>query len=92
MKVAAFDSTVFDWAFVAESIEPRAIIAQMLAATFYFRGFLVFIGLVEILVKRWSFLHRSLVHDLIADLRLQTFYVLKLWWSCWVFDFQVLVL
>ena len=58
MKVAAFDSTVFNLTFVAVSIEPRAIIAQMPVTTFYFRGFLVFIGLVEILVKRWSFLHR----------------------------------
>ena len=58
MTVAAFDSTVFNLTFVAVSIEPRAIIAQMLATTFYFRGFLVFRGLVEILVKRWSFLHR----------------------------------
>ena len=34
MKVAAFDSTVFNLTFVAELIEPRAIIAQMLVTTF----------------------------------------------------------
>jgi hypothetical protein len=58
MKVAAFDSTVFNLTFVAVSIEPRAIIAQMLATPFYFRGFLGVRGVVERVVQRWSFLHR----------------------------------